>query len=72
MREEDKQRNRGSQVRLGEEERGEDGEGREAGASTEAAHLGEALRARPLQETETEEQGTGLGPLSGLQSVSGT
>lgn len=59
-------------MRLGEEEHGENGEGREGGASTEAAHLGKALRARRLQETETEEQGTGLGPLNGLQSVSGT
>lgn len=40
-------------MRLGEEEHGENGEGREGGASTEAAHLGKALRARPLQETET-------------------
>lgn len=50
VRGEDKQRNRGSQVRLGEEEHGENEEGREAGASTEAAHGGEALTACPLQE----------------------
>ena len=47
VRGEDKQRNRGSQVRLGEEEHGENEEGREAGASTEAAHGGEALTADP-------------------------
>lgn len=50
VRAEDKQRNRVSQVRLGEEEHGENEEDREAGASTEAAHEGEALTACPLQE----------------------
>lgn len=73
VRGEDKQRNRGSQVRLGEEEHGENEEGREAGASTEAAHGGEALTADPCKKQgDGEDQGTGLGPLSGLQSVSGT
>lgn len=60
-------------VRLGEEEHGENEEGREAGASTEAAHGGEALTAAPARSRENgEDQGTGLGPLNGLQSVSGT